>query len=209
VIAALSNKSVTERKASAEPGMVVTAGILFIVLISGKNLKKMDVLSMLLPSIERFRFLLVVQSSLHSCHYRCIICTGDSDPFCVFSNGRQKVKSKAIDDNNNPDWGRVYSSIITTNPHDVSYHVYDGSWHGMCMYSKEHLSLSMENLSIPILLQVFDVDPTSNELMGSASVDVSKLVPGVETEVTWHLLILSFFFLGSPEVWYVWNGMVQ
>lgn len=122
VYAALSNKSVAERKASSEPGMIVTAGILFIVLISGKNLKKMDLLS-------------------------------ESDPYCVFSNGRQKLKSKTIDDSCNPDWHR------------------------------ERLSLSMENLSTPITLEVYDVDPTSDELMGKASIDVSTLVPGVETEM--------------------------
>jgi len=74
--------------------------------------------------------------------------TSESDPFCEFSNGKQTAKSKHIDNCNNPDWKR------------------------------ERLQLSIESLNKPISLKVWDVDLSSNELMGSATIDISGLKAG-------------------------------
>lgn len=60
---------------------------------------------------------------------------------------------------------------------------------------QERLSLSMKDLSTPIKLQVFDEDPTTSELMGTAKIPVDKLEPNQDTEVIAHIALLAGFWV--------------
>jgi len=70
---------------------------------------------------------------------------GGADPYCTFSNGRQKVSSRKLTSTVNPNWHR------------------------------EALSLCMENLTHPVKIEVWDVDPVGEDFMGGAELDISKL----------------------------------
>jgi len=110
----LSSSSSSSEGKSIGSGEIITHGILFIVLVEGKNLIKADLLS-------------------------------DSDPFCVFTNGRQTVTSKVVQDSCNPNW------------------------------RNEQLSLSLENLSRPISLKVWDKDPVGQDFLGGAEINLQSL----------------------------------
>lgn len=80
--------------------------------------------------------------------------TGKSDPYVIFTNGVQRVKSKTVHHNLNPDW------------------------------RNEHLSLSLEDLKDPVVLECWDEDRFSaDDDMGVGLMDVSDLADGKQKQM--------------------------